>query len=113
MRILYGFPLRYLNGMKLYRIEAFRGIEVVSAGHGFNAELLAKAVLRNPDLRIGEAPFLARGRAHGQSKAFRPQSIARSVHEALTGYLSVCAYRRQIIAQEQHTATPADSARTR
>ncbi len=69
---LYGFHFRYLNGLKMYRVSAFRGIEVVSSGHAFNAELLAKAVLRNPALRIGELPFMARGRASGDTKAFRP-----------------------------------------
>jgi dolichyl-phosphate beta-glucosyltransferase len=97
VRILYGFPYRYLNGLKLYRVEAFRGIEVVSSGHGFNAELLAKAILRNPALRVGEAPFRARGRAMGRSKAFRPRSILRSAREAIVGYRSVCAYRRQVV----------------
>ena len=75
VRVLYGYQYRYLNGLKLYRVEAFKGLEVISSGHAFNAELLAKALLRNPDLRIGEVPFLARGRALGRSNAFRPAAI--------------------------------------
>jgi glycosyltransferase involved in cell wall biosynthesis len=54
---LYGFSFRYFNGMKLYKIGVFQGIEVEADGHAFNPELIAKAVLRDPDLRIGEAPF--------------------------------------------------------
>ena len=96
---LYGFRFRYLNGMKLYRVDAFRGIDVVSSGHAFNAELLAKAILRNPRLRIGEAPFLARGRAHGSSKAFRPGSILKAVWDVIRGYRSVSEFRRRVIAE--------------
>jgi glycosyltransferase involved in cell wall biosynthesis len=94
---LYGFRFRYLNGMKLYRVDCFRGIEVVSSGHAFNAELLAKAVLRNPRLRIGQAPFLARGRARGASKAFRPLSVVRALRDVARGYRSVAAYRDHVI----------------
>jgi hypothetical protein len=94
---LYGFRFRYLNGMKLYRVDCFRGIEVVSSGHAFNAELLAKAVLRNPRLRIGQAPFLARGRAQGASKAFRPLAVLRALRDVVRGYRSVAAFRDQVI----------------
>jgi glycosyltransferase involved in cell wall biosynthesis len=94
---LYGFRFRYLNGMKLYRVDCFRGIEVVSSGHAFNAELLAKAVLRNPRLRIGQAPFLARGRAQGASKAFRPLAVLRALRDVVRGYRSVTAFRDQVI----------------
>lgn len=94
---LYGFRFRYLNGMKLYRVDCFRGIDVVSSGHAFNAELLAKAVLRNPRLRIGQAPFLARGRARGRSKAFRPLAVLRALRDVARGYRSVAAYRDAVI----------------
>lgn len=94
---LYGFRWLYLNGLKMYRVEAFRGIEVVSKGHAFMAELLAKAQLRRPELRIGEAPFLSRGRGTGTSKAIRPQAIVRAVREVYTGARSVSSYREQIV----------------
>lgn len=94
---LYGFSFRYINGLKLYRVEVFRDIEVVSCGHAMNGELISKAVLRNPGLRIGEAPFMARGRAHGSSKAFRPGSILRAVRETIAGFRSVGKYRDEII----------------
>jgi glycosyltransferase involved in cell wall biosynthesis len=96
-RLLYGFSYRYLNGLKLYKAGVFRGLEVVSGGHAFNAELLAKALLRRPELRIGEVPFLARGRSVGKSRAFRPSSIWRAVWEVYRGYLSVQKYRVQVI----------------
>jgi hypothetical protein len=83
--------------MKLYHVDCFRGIEVVSSGHAFNAELLAKAVLRNPRLRIGQAPFLARGRALGASKAFRPLGVLRALRDLVRGYRSVSAYRDRVI----------------
>lgn len=97
VQVVYGYPYRYLNGLKLYRVEAFRGLDVVSSGHAFNAELLAKAVLRNPKLRIGEAPFLARGRAMGSSKAFKPSSMLKAVSDLYRGYRSVAEYRERVV----------------
>lgn len=97
VRFIYGYTYRYLNGMKLYRISVFENIEVVSTGHAFNAELLAKAILRHPGLRVGEAPFLARGRSLGQTKAFRLSSILRAIRDILAGYRSVTRYRDDII----------------
>ena len=94
---LYGFTWRYLNGMKLYRVEVFRGLEIVSSGHAFMAEMVAKAQLRRPDLRIGEAPFVARGRARGQSKAVRPQAILRALGDVWRGYRSVARFREEVV----------------
>lgn len=94
---LYGFPWRYLNGMKMYRIEVFRGIEVVSSGHAFMAEMVAKAQLRRPELRIGEVPFAARGRARGSSKAVRPGSVLRAVADTWRGARSVARYRDRVV----------------
>jgi glycosyltransferase involved in cell wall biosynthesis len=98
-RAAYGFPYRYLNGPKLYRVSVFQGIEVIGGGHAFNAELLAKALLKQPGLRVGEAPFMARGRAMGQTKAFTSRNIARSVRDFYQGHQSVIQYREQVIAR--------------
>lgn len=97
VNLLYGFEFRYLNGLKLYRVECFRDIEMVSGGHAFNAELVAKALLRRPDLRVGEVPFIARGRAGGTSKALRPLSVLGAVRDVWAGLRSVAAYRARII----------------
>ena len=97
VRLLYGFTYRYLNGMKMYRAWVFQGLDIRSGGHAFNAELLAKAVLRNPELRIGEVPFLARGRARGSSKAFRVGSVLRALRDVVVGVRSVARYRREVI----------------
>lgn len=94
---LYGFGWRYLNGMKMYRVDAFRGIEVRSSGHAYIAELLAKAQLRNPALRIGEAPFVARGRKSGDSRAFTLRSIARAVQEVHKGGRAVASWREELV----------------
>ncbi len=96
VQILYGFAFRYLNGMKLFRAGVFQGIDVEASGHAFNSELIAKAILRNPSLRIGEAPFVARGRATGNSKAIRPSAIAQSVVEVGRGWRSVGRYRERV-----------------
>ena len=97
VRLIYGFTFRYLNGMKMYRARAFQGLEIRSGGHAFNAELLAKAILRDPELRIGEVPFLARGRSRGSSKAFRPGSVLRAVRDVVVGARSVARFRRAVI----------------
>lgn len=94
---LYGFNYRYLNGLKLYKAWVFKGIDVQSSGNAYVAELLAKAVLRTPMLRIGEAPFAARGRARGTSKAIRPWSILRAMRDVWVGKRSVNAYRKAVI----------------
>jgi glycosyltransferase involved in cell wall biosynthesis len=96
---LYGFPWRYLNGLKMYRLEAFKDLEVVSGGHAFMAEMLAKAQLRRPELCIGEVPFYARGRARGSSKAIRIGSVLRAVGEVVKGARSVARYRRAIVRE--------------
>lgn len=96
---LYGFDYRYLNGMKMYRAWAFKDIPVESGGHAYVAEMLAKAILRTPRLRIGEAPFAAKGRATGSSKAIRPLSVLRAIRDAWVGKLSVNAYRKRAIAE--------------
>ncbi len=95
---LYGFPWRYLNGMKMYRVEVFKGLDIVSSGHAFVAEMIAKSQLRNPRLRIGEVPFAARGRARGESKAIRPGSVLRAVGDVYRGARSVARYRDEVIS---------------
>lgn len=97
VQMLYGFPYRYLNGLKMYRASCFKGIEVLSGGHAVNAELIAKALLKNPRLRIGEVPFIERGRARGTTKALRLRSVLRAIREVYVGYRSVYRYRETII----------------
>jgi glycosyltransferase involved in cell wall biosynthesis len=99
VRSLYGLDFRYLNGMKMYRVEVMRGLEVTSSGYAYTAELIAKAMLRNPSLRIGEAPFIARGRSHGRSNAFRPGAIVNAAYEVVRGQRSVAQYRKRIIEE--------------
>ena len=94
---LYGFRHQYLNGMKMYRVGALSGLEVKSGGHAFNAELLSKAILRDPKLRIGEVPFVWRGRSAGHSKAFRPRSILLAMKEVWVGRREVDRYREQVL----------------
>jgi glycosyltransferase involved in cell wall biosynthesis len=100
-KTLYGFRWRALNGMKLYKVEAFKGIHTVSGGHAYVAELLAKAQLRSPELRITEAPFISRGRSVGNSHAIRPQSVLRAVHETYKGAKDVGKYREKMVARYQ------------
>jgi hypothetical protein len=92
--------------MKMYRVDVFKGIEVASGGHAFNAELLAKAILRNPTLRIAEAPFVARGRAEGHSKAFRPASVGRAVYEVFRGWREVATYRKEVVRSTDNPSSP-------
>jgi glycosyltransferase involved in cell wall biosynthesis len=101
-RFLYGFSYRYLNGVKLYRCWVFRDLEVISSGHAINAEMLAKAQLRHPGLRIVEAPFVARGRASGRSKAMNPKSVLKAVKDTVAGFKSVRKYRRSAVQERGH-----------
>lgn len=101
-KTLYGFRWRALNGMKLYKVEAFKGIHTVSGGHAYVAELLAKAQLRRPELRITEAPFISRGRSIGDSHAIKPRSVLRAVHETYRGAKDVSKYREKMVARYQH-----------
>jgi glycosyltransferase involved in cell wall biosynthesis len=96
---LYGFSFRYYNGMKMYRVETMMGIPVISSGFAYNAELIAKTVLRDPLLRVGEAPFAASGRSQGDSKAISATGMSRAVRELMAGYRSVTRYREQIIRE--------------
>jgi hypothetical protein len=94
---LYGFRWTYLNGLKMYKVETFRDLDVVSRGHAYFAEMLAKAQLRQPGLRITEAPFVSRGRSYGQSKAIALPSIFRALWEVWRGARSVADYRRRAV----------------
>ena len=100
-KTLYGFRWRALNGMKLYRVEAFRGIQTVSGGHAYVAELLAKAQLRCPELRIAEAAYISRGRPAGNSHAIKPKSVLRAMHETYKGARDVDRYRDEVVARYQ------------
>lgn len=100
-KTLYGFRWRALNGMKLYRVEAFKGVHTVSGGHAYVAELLAKAQLRCPELRITEAPFISRGRSVGNSHAIKPQAVLRAVQETYRGARDVERYREEMVARYQ------------
>ena len=101
INFLYGFSYRHLNGMKMYRVSCFRGLDIISSGHAFNAELFAKALLRDPTIRIGQVPYLARGRAHGQTKALQPGSVIQAVKEVYQGKKSVHDFRKRVIESEE------------
>ena len=60
-----------------------------------------KAVLRDPDLRIGEAPFLTKGRKHGRTKAFTLGSVLEALMDVYNGHRSVQSYREKIIEQQR------------
>lgn len=106
---LYGFPWRYLNGLKMYKVEVFRGIEVVSGGHAYMAEMVAKAQLRRPDLRIGQAAFVSRGRKAGESRAFTSRSVSRAVREVYNGSRSVSEFRKEVVQNPPPLSTDEDS----
>jgi len=93
---LYGFEFRYFNGFKMYKVETFKDLPSVSTGHAITVELIAKAVLRNPGLRIAEVPFVWRVRHARASHAFKPSAIVTAMQETLTVYRSVSEYRDQI-----------------
>ncbi len=70
---------------------------LIQGGHAYVAELLAKAQLRRPDLRIAEAPYISRGRAIGDSHAIKPMAVIRAVHETYKGAQDVGKYREKMV----------------
>lgn len=106
VRLAYGYTYNYLNGFWLFRAQHFRGIPVSSKGHAFCPELIAKAQLRYPALRIGEAPYISRGRKMGGSKAFQPRSVVKAMREFWVGLREVSTYRTDMVS----TGTPAGAA---
>ena len=111
-KTLYGFRWRALNGMKLYRVEAFKGIHTLSGGHAYVAELLAKAQLRCPELRITEAAFISRGRSAGNSHAIKPRAVARAMHETYKGAMDVARYRDEVVARYQEDLAKGETRET-
>jgi glycosyltransferase involved in cell wall biosynthesis len=99
-RAVYGLRFRYLSGMKLYRIEAFRGLDIVSTGRTWSSELLAKALLRNPHLRVGEVPFVLRTDSSSAEKALHPTAMVRAARDFAAGVSSVSRYRDRIITDD-------------
>ena len=89
-------PREHVTGNR----DSFRIIEQDTSGHAFNPELLAKAVLRDPDIRIGEAPFVTKGRKHGTTNAFTPGAIADALYDVFQGYRSVVSYREDVINEQ-------------
>ena len=107
---LYGFDFRYFNGFKMYRLEVFKGIDIVASGHATTVELIAKAVLRQPSLRIMEVPFVWRARHARDSHAFKPSSIVHAVLETQRAYQSVSEFRqRQYVDALEATPDGGDS----
>lgn len=97
VRTVYGLPFRYVNGMKLYKAEVFRGIDVAASGHAHNAELIAKALLRNPFLRVTEVPFGLRGRRAGESRSLSLRTATQVLGGFAVGRRAVSEYRRTVL----------------
>lgn len=97
VRTVFGLPFRYVNGMKLYKAEVFRGIDVAAGGHGHNAELLAKALLRNPFLRVTEVPFGLRGRRSGEGRSLNVRAVTNALGSFAVGRRAVSDYRRTVL----------------
>lgn len=97
INLLYGFSYSHLNGMKMYRVRCFKGLDIISSGHAFNAELIAKALLRDPTIRVGQVPYFAKGRTHGETKALKPASVLQTIKEVYLGKKSVREFRERVI----------------
>ncbi|MGB5811139.1 MAG: glycosyltransferase [Polyangiales bacterium] len=98
-KTIYGLRWHSLNGMKLYRARAFQGIDVVAGGHAYVAELLAKAQLRRPELRVAEAPFISRGKLPGNQRDIGMGSILRALGETYRGAQDVSHYRDEMLSR--------------
>jgi len=73
--------LKYYNGLQIHRADVLKSLRIESAGYGFQAEVLVKALGRTET--VLEVPMDLREREKGDSKAFRVKN-ASDVIETLT-----------------------------
>lgn len=88
IRLLLHVPVRDIDcAFKLFRRDAFAGLEIKAGGAMFSAELLARMVARGA--RIAELPVPHLPRDHGESSGGNPAVILRAFRElgALVGEL--------------------------
>jgi len=69
VNLITGRRLKYYNGLQIHRADVLQSLTIQSSGHGFQAEVLVKA-LRLTKTFI-EVPMVLIEREHGESKAFR------------------------------------------
>jgi len=85
IRVLLHVPVRDVDcAFKLFRREALEGLEIVSGGAMFSAELLARLVARGA--RIVECPVRHLPRERGASSGGNPRVIARAFRDLFELY---------------------------
>jgi glycosyltransferase involved in cell wall biosynthesis len=73
VNLVTGRRLRYYNGLQVHRAEILKALDIQSAGFGFQAEVLVKALgLTHSYI---EVPMQLREREVGESKAFRWKNV--------------------------------------
>jgi glycosyltransferase involved in cell wall biosynthesis len=65
--------LKYYNGLQIHRATVLKALKIESAGYGFQAEVLVKAL--HLAKTIIEVPMDLTERARGESKAFRLRNV--------------------------------------
>jgi len=65
--------IQYYNGLQIHRADVLKRMTVESSGHGFQAEVLAKALRETRTLT--QVPMDLMEREHGRSKAFTLKNV--------------------------------------
>jgi glycosyltransferase involved in cell wall biosynthesis len=73
VNLMTGRRLKYYNGLQVHRADVLKSIEIESAGFGFQAEVLVKALAVTGSYI--EVPMQLREREAGESKAFRMKNV--------------------------------------
>jgi glycosyltransferase involved in cell wall biosynthesis len=73
VNLVTGRRLRYYNGLQVHRAEILKSLDIQSAGFGFQAEVLVKAL--GLTRSYIEVPMELREREVGDSKAFRVKNV--------------------------------------
>lgn len=73
VNLIAGRHLRYYNGLQIHRADVLKGMRIQSAGFGFQAEVLVKALARTQTLI--EVPMDLTERTAGKSQAFRWKNV--------------------------------------
>ncbi len=107
LNVLFGFRLRYYNGLPVYRRSLLNAIEITSAGFGFQGEIVVKLLKSGCTyVEVGVEGAEEKGR----SLAFRPRNVV-SVAKTLLDLLRFRPVPPEVIAGSRHVSEGAPEVR--
>ena len=111
LNFLFGFNLRYYNGLPVYRRSLLNAIRITSSGFGFQAEIVVKLVKSGCNfVEVGVEGAEEKGR----SFALRPSNILSVWRTLMHLILEIVRFRPvppEVIARSRDAAEPADLAK--